>query len=248
MEIEASIKEQIVAASKAAHPLEAVGVIAGGRFVEFRNIHFKPTRHFEFTNDDWDAAEKIGHITLIWHSHPNGRPMASDDDKTIAEGWGIPIAIYATPADSWDIYEPCGWVAPLTGRIFVYGILDCWQLVRDCFKKDKGIDLPRFNAPFGWWLHERDNSGHIVKHAPELMLDNVEAGGFVPVEARHIKPYDVVLMRVVDGAVSHCGVYLGDGHMLHHFMGHHSRVIAYQPGVGHYGKATTQIIRHRSLC
>lgn len=237
-----------MAAAAAAFPLEAVGVNAGGQFIEFHNRHFKPTRHFEFSNDEWDAAERIGPITRIWHSHPNGRPAASDDDKTIAEAWGIPIEIYATPADSWAVYEPTGWMAPLSGRIFVYGVLDCWQLVRDYFKKEKGIELPRIDAPFGWWLHERDGTGKIIQHAPEVMLDNIESFGFVPVMARDIKPADVVLMRVVDGAVSHCGVYLGDGHMLHHFMGHHSRVIAYWPGVGHYGKATETIIRHKSLC
>lgn len=247
MEIDQPNKEKIVAAAKAAFPHEAVGVIAGGAFFEFRNTHFKPTKHFEFTNEQWDEAERYGPITLIWHSHPNGRPAASADDKTLAEGWGIPIAIYATPADAWDIYEPCGWMAPLTGRVFVYGIHDCWQLVRDCFKLEKGIDLPRIAAPHGWWLHKRDNDGKIVEYAPELMIENIDAFGFVEIEPRHIRPYDVPLMRVIEGAVSHCGVYRGDGHMLHHFMGHASRVIAYQPGVGQYGKVTERIVRHQSL-
>ncbi|KAG0739940.1 hypothetical protein G6F24_017181 [Rhizopus arrhizus] len=43
--------------------------------------------------------------------------------------------------------EPCGYVAPLEGRQFAHGILDCYSLVRDFYALELGITLSQYPGP-----------------------------------------------------------------------------------------------------
>jgi proteasome lid subunit RPN8/RPN11 len=243
------IKEQIKAAAAERFPREACGVVIqtadGQFFIECENTHPKPLQHFKISEVEWDLAEQRGAIICIWHTHPNARPEASWDDKATAEAWEIPALIYATPADSWDYYQPNGWEAPLLGRPFVFGVFDCWTLCVDHYRQKLGIKLPYFQTEYGWWHHQRDASGETILKAPEIAIGNIDAAGFHVVNELQVN--DVVLMRPIHGAACHCGIWLGDGHLMHHFEGLKSEIIAYQPGVGFYGKATEYFCRHNSL-
>jgi proteasome lid subunit RPN8/RPN11 len=254
MEPSEPIKQPITAAAAAAFPNEAIGLViepAGApgteEFLECQNIHHKPRKHFEYLKSDWDAAEARGKILYMWHTHPNALANPCWDDMATSEAWDLPVVVYATPADQWRSYAPEGWIAPLYDRPFVYGVLDCRTLVIDYFKTELGIDIPYQYYPENWWVHKRDDAGNLIERAPELMVESVESSGFVFIDRSDIRKYDVPLMRVTDGAVCHCGVYLGDGQLLHHFADQKSRKVSYRINVPFYGTATEYVVRHQSL-
>lgn len=114
----AAAHEAMLAAARAAHPREACGLLLGsGPAVETatteRNVHPEPLRHFEIDPAALLAAHKAargGGAQLLgyWHSHPNGRPGPSDEDRASACGDGRLWAIVASGAISVWIDTPEG--------------------------------------------------------------------------------------------------------------------------------------------
>lgn len=96
------------AAAKAAHPLEACGILlgTGGRITEARaaaNVHPAPATHFEIDPQaliDAHRAARAGGLAVIgyFHSHPVGEPVPSATDRACAAGDGKVWAILA-PSD-----------------------------------------------------------------------------------------------------------------------------------------------------
>lgn len=103
-------------------------------------------------------------------------------------------------------------IAPLIGRQFAHGVHDCYAIVRDYYRLERGVDLPDFERSDEWW-----DDGH-----SSLYLDNYRAAGFEDVG--HDAPLevgDVLLMQIRsrNGVPNHAGVYLGDSQFIHHMHG-----------------------------
>lgn len=95
--------ETILTAARAAHPLEACGLLFGwaGRITVARqtaNVHPTPETHFEIDPQaliDAHRAERDGGLDLLgyFHSHPTGDPHPSATDRASAAGdrrvWAI---------------------------------------------------------------------------------------------------------------------------------------------------------------
>ncbi|PXV60652.1 NlpC/P60 family protein [Dyella jiangningensis] len=129
--------------------------------------------------------------------------------------------------------RPCGYQAPLVGRSFHHGVLDCYTLVRDFYARELGIELPDFARPDGWW-----DDGH-----SRLYMDNFRAAGFEPVpEGALLERGDIILMAIRSGndTPNHAGVYLGDSQMLHHMYGRLSSRDVYG---GWYRECTRLVVR-----
>ncbi len=128
------------------------------------------------------------------------------------------------------------------GLSFEHGVQDCYELVRQVFRHNVGIELTPYARPDDWWLQDMN-----------LYLDNFAAEGFQQVELRsltELRPLDCFLIAIPDprmpdkAVTNHCGIYVGEGLMLHHRLGRLSQVTPYR---GMYRNFTTAIVRHKDI-
>lgn len=222
--------------ARAEYPREACGllVIRKGRevYARCRNIGVG-TDQFVIHPEDYAAADIQGEIVGVVHSHPGMSPEPSQADRVACEASGLPWHIVGFPSEDWVRIEPTGFVAPLVGREWSHGVLDCYSLVRDWFRSERGVLLPNFARFDDWW-----------KRGENLYLDNFAQVGFEAVnfaDLRSLQPGDCFLMQVASPVPNHAAVYLGDGLILHHLQGRLSSRDVYG---GYWQKVTTHTLRY----
>ncbi len=144
----------------------------------------------------------------------------------------VPDDATAPVAGEMRTITPEGYEAPLVGRKFYHGVLDCYTLVRDYFKREHGIELVDDVREDDWW-HKGQN----------LYLDNMERMGLRPITGEP-QPGDVFFMQIRAPVPNHAAVYLGDGQILHHLYGRLSSRDVYG---GYWQEVTTHVLRHKEL-
>ncbi|MGF2526651.1 NlpC/P60 family protein, partial [Ralstonia pseudosolanacearum] len=165
--------------------------------------------------------------------HPNASAEPSEADRVACEASGLPWHILAWPADDVRTIAPCGYRAPLVGRQFAHGILDCYSLVADWFERERGIHLPDFERRDNWWAEGGDL----------YMQHYAEAGFRVVSQDTPERVGDVILMQVRAPVPNHAAVYLGGGLMLHHL---HGRLSSRDVYGGYWREITRCVLRHHS--
>lgn len=217
-------------------PREACGVVIIEKghevFVPCRNIS-ELHDQFEIHPEDYAGAEDRGEVVRIVHSHPYARPFPSEADKVSCEQTGIPWSIVSVPDGEWFDFDPTGYKAPLVGREWAHGVLDCYSIIVDYYREELGIQIPDFDREFEWWMKGQN-----------LYLDNFEKAGFKSVPIESIRKHDVILMQVMSPVVNHGAIYLGDDKMLHHL---HRRLSCRDVFGGYWRKHTVKVVRHESL-
>ncbi|WOD19846.1 C40 family peptidase [Paraburkholderia kirstenboschensis] len=222
-------KNAIAEHALAEYPRECCGLILLVHGVEFyapcRNIAGTPSEHFVMSPEDYAAAEDRGTIVAVVHSHPGAAARPSVADRAMCEKSGVDKWVIVSlgvqadgsiAVDDWCEFSPDGYVPPLLGREFVHGSVDCYSLIRDWYRLERGVDLPDFERPDAWWDDGKSN----------LYLDNFAKAGFTNVgQEAELLAGDVVLMQIRsrNGVPNHAGVYLGDNVLLHHMYGQLSR-------------------------
>lgn len=234
MSLPDSILAEIRAHAEREYPRESCGlvVIRRGkrRYIPCRNIAEK-NEHFVIHPEDQAAAEDSGAVVMVAHSHPNLPPIPSEADLIGCEKSGVPWLIVSWPTGAMHEFAPSGYSAPLIGRQFSHGVLDCYSLIQDYYKQELSVDLPDFERPDEWWLKGQN-----------LYLEGFGVAGFVRVDEP--QKHDVLLMQVGSQVPNHGAIYLGDGCILHHQMNRLSSRDVYG---GWYQKVTTHVLRHRSF-
>lgn len=222
-------------------PQEACGlvVVVKGkeRYVPCRNIATNPEMDFVLDPRDYAAAADVGDIVAVAHTHPNATARASDADRAACEESGLPWFILSIVQDvdsepevrEWNRIDPEGYVAPLVGRKFVHGIHDCYTIIRDWYKQERGVVLPNFNREDEWW----NNGGN-------LYVENFPRAGFKEVPFAP-QVGDVILMNIRADVPNHAAVYLGDGIILHHMYGRLSTRDVYG---GYWAEVATKLLRY----
>lgn len=227
------------------YPRECCGLVVlrkgRERYVRCRNIAATPEDHFVLAPDDYAAAEAQGEVTAIVHSHPDMPARPSEGDRVACEHHGVPWAIVSVlggdgpprVADT-SLIAPSGYQAPLVGRQWAHGVLDCWALVRDWFGRERGVELPDPPRADGWW---DDGSSDLYGAAA------MRGAGFLPVDTAELAAGDVILMQIRSGnrVPNHAAVYLGDGLILHHLYGRLSSRDVYG---GYWAEVTRSLWRY----
>jgi proteasome lid subunit RPN8/RPN11 len=216
------------------YPRECCGVVivfkGRYRYIACRNVA-EDNNNFIIYSEDLVSAEEQGEVLLIVHSHCNIPPVPSQADLVGCEVSQVPWLIVNWPTGAINIIEPKGYKAPLIGREFSHGVLDCYSLVKDYYKEILNIELNSYWRDNQWW-HKGQN----------LYLDNADSGGFVQVNTP--ETHDVVLMSVSSEVPNHAAIWLGDGTIMHHQTNRLSSRDVYG---GWYRKITTHFFRHRSF-
>lgn len=234
-----SLAPEVSAHAVSEQPRECCGlaVVFKGRlrYWPCKNISLNKTQ-FEIDPLDYAAAEDAGEVVGICHSHVFVSPEPSEADRVMCELNGLPWLIVNYPTGSFKQIEPSGYQAPLVGRSYSHGILDCYQIVADYYQRTLGIELRGgIERQDNWWLKGEN-----------LYVEGYEASGFVKVggsDHADIRPHDVLLMQMASPVPNHAAIYLGDNMIMQHVAGRLSSRDVYG---GYWRKSTTHVLRHRS--
>ena len=195
-----SIKKAIIAHAIADYPRESCGVIVGKEYIPCKNIALDDAQ-FEICPIDLVGASGEGEIKAYVHSHPDGSCKPSMPDKVQMNLHGKPWII--TNSIDAELHKPDGYQAPLLGREYHHGLMDCYTLVKDYYARELGITLNDYDRDDVWW--------ESAKSKP-LYLDNFKAEGFV--EVNTIQKHDAILCRLGRTEhVNHALVFIGDGNL-----------------------------------
>lgn len=236
MKLTDAIRAELFAHAQRECPREACGVL----HVVRGRLRYRPCRnvaerneHFVIDPADYADADDAGAIVAIVHSHCYQSAAPSQADRVGCERSGLPWVIVAWPTASLEIIEPCGYRAPLVGREFLHGVLDCYALVRDYYSETLGLVLTDYPREDEWWLR-----------GGNLYLEHFAREGFVelPPETEP-RPHDAFLMQVAAPIPNHAAIYIGGGEILHHVM---DRISSRDVYGGWWRKVTTHHLRHRS--
>ena len=203
-------KDAALKHAKEQDPRESVGVLivikGKEQYYPCNNLSTYSQQCFILDPEDYVKADALGEITAIVHSHPVTPPSPSQADKVSCEQSGLKWHIVNPKTETWGYCEPNGYKPPLIGRQWVWGVTDCWSLVRDYYKEQHNIQLLDYERPT----------------TPQDFLDNplfeqyAERTGFRQLNKdEKLQKGDVLLMSILHPTLNHVAIFLGD-EILHH--------------------------------
>ena len=203
-------KDAALKHAKEQDPRESVGVLivikGKEQYYPCNNLSTYSQQCFILDPEDYVKADALGEITAIVHSHPVTPPSPSQADKVSCEQSGLKWHIVNPKTEMWGYCEPTGYKPPLIGRQWVWGVTDCWSLVRDYYKEQHNIQLLDYERPT----------------TPQDFLDNplfeqyAERTGFRQLNKdEKLQKGDVLLMSILHPTLNHVAIFLGDD-ILHH--------------------------------
>jgi hypothetical protein len=139
-----------------------------------------------------------------------------------------PLVELEWPSGRHQLLLPAHWDkdgAPYEGRPYQLGRFDCYSLVRDWMVRELGITMEPLTDSPARLANQMLTDGAFVTNPEIDRWDRVA----VP------QPGDGILFAMTQdddhtpGAANHAGVYLGDGHFLHHFANRLSCTVTLDP-------------------
>lgn len=230
-----SWRAEAEAHAMAARPAESCGLLVrafGSRphYRACRNIAGADS--FQIDPEDLAAVEDAGlEVLAVVHSHPEqAEPVPSSADLECCDAQDLPWHIVGVPSLRWIEVVPAHQVPALVGRSFEYGRSDCYSIIRDWYRLERGV-----------WLADVPRTSDTEADGSSIYLPRLQAHGWRVVSEP--RPGDVLLMRMGAREANHAAIYLGDNLILHHLEG---RLSAREPLGADYLARTTHILRHAS--
>ena len=203
-------KDKALLHAKQEDPKESCGLLLNikgkQRYYPCRNLSMTDHQCFIIDPEDYVKADNTGEIVGVVHSHPITPPIPSQADKISCEDSNLPWYIVNPKTEQWGYLEPCGYKAPILGRQWVWGVTDCWALVRDWYKEELGITLRDWKRPIT--LEE------FIKNP--MFESCAEATGFKVLEPNEkLKNGDLLFMSIMAEGLNHVAIFI-DGDVLLH--------------------------------
>jgi|APGre2960657505_1045072.scaffolds.fasta_scaffold32053_2 proteasome lid subunit RPN8/RPN11 len=197
------------------------------------------TNRFEIDPKIYLKASLLGEILATYHSHINGEDF-SEFDKFNSELCGIKYILYCIRSNKFKEYIPENYKGSYYGREFEFGKQDCFGLCRDYYKKELKIEITNYYRDCQW--SEVDENPFEKFFGKEGFTKVLEG----PLENdSQLKKHDVILTKFLGKrSVTHAGIYMGDGLVLHHPINCYSRV---EPYDNDFMSQTVFVLRHKSL-
>lgn len=230
----AEIVKEVVRHAAETSPTECCGLVVectgNLRYVRCHNHSLRGTDTFTISAEEYAAAEDIGKIVMIAHSHPFMSPEPSETDRIECFKSGLPWLIVNHPVGSYQVIQPEPLIRPLVGREFSVAASDCYTLVRDYYLEKLGIVLADAERPELWWQIGRS-----------FLVENIDTFKFKSVSLSEAREHDMLLMQIGASVPNHCAVLIENGRILHHLAGRLSGTDLYS---GYWRKVTTHCLRY----
>ena len=205
-----SWRDVALAHAKDQDPKESCGLLieikGKEKYYPCKNLSNWSNQCFIIDPIDYAKAEDTGKILAVIHSHPTTQPIASQADMISCEDTNLPWHIVNPETEQWGYYEPSGYNPPLIGRHWVWGVTDCWALVRDWYKETKGIILRDWERPIT---------------PEEFIADPMFERCAWRTGLRQLRPEeklengDLLFMSILTSGLNHVAIFI-DGDVLHH--------------------------------
>ena len=205
-----SWRDVALAHAKDQDPKESCGLLieikGKEKYYPCKNLSNWSNQCFIIDPIDYAKAEDTGKILAVIHSHPTTQPIASQADMISCEDSKLPWHIVNPKTEQWGYYEPSGYKPPLIGRHWVWGVTDCWALVRDWYKETKGIILRDWERPIT---------------PEEFIADPMFERCAWRTGFRQLRPEeklengDLLFMSILTSGLNHVAIFI-DGDVLHH--------------------------------
>lgn len=192
---------------------ESCGLMVGREYRRCANRAADPAAQFSIAPGVLLDAERSGLPWAVVHSHPHplhACPSLLDmaQQQATARPWAI-----APVGEDGDPAEPFWWGAetplrPLVGRPYRHGVTDCYAVVRDWWRLERGVELPDHPREWAWW--------QAGPEGPDLYDRHFRAAGFEEIPAAEAGVGDCLLLQVRSSVPNHAGVLTAPGLMLHH--------------------------------
>ena len=205
-----SWRDVALAHAKDQDPKESCGLLieikGKEKYYPCKNLSNWSNQCFIIDPIDYAKAEDTGKILAVIHSHPTTQPIASQADMISCEDTNLPWLIVNPKTEQWGYYEPSGYKPPLIGRHWVWGVTDCWALVRDWYKETKGIILRDWERPIT---------------PEEFIADPMFERCAWRTGFRQLRPEeklengDLLFMSILTSGLNHVAIFI-DGDVLHH--------------------------------
>ena len=232
-----TLKERIKKHAHEVAPEECCGIV----YIQDKNLLIKKCQNvtkesknedFEIDDTDFIDCHNKGEIIGIYHSHPESAAF-SEEDIFRAEEICLPFYLYAIKEDKFAIYYPSEYLPSYIGRPFIFGVNDCYTLVREYYRREFQTGLGDYDADFDYASKEVSNF--------EI---NWEKEGFcLKTNYTDIKKGDVLVFKINKSFPQHIGVYLGKNEFLHHPLNSQSRIELLD---GLWAKSLVGYLRHQN--
>jgi len=158
-----------------------------------------------------------GRVCALMHSHTMQYPVAnkfpSYTDMVAQAQMQIPWGI-AHIGEHGELDGPFYFgdqvpIAPYVGRQFRPSVHDCYTLLRDYYRQEKGVTLPHFPREGRWWEGKKN-----------ILQENFIKAGFKQIDRPMLRPDDVLLANINsprhNNVLNHIMIVQPKGQVLHH--------------------------------
>lgn len=226
------IKQKIRYLAGISYPNECCGFLTELGLMPIMNTSEQPEHFAQIEAADYAKAEEQG-IIFIYHSHAE-EDNFSRQDITACKALGVPFVMYCVKWDRFIVGNPNG--GDLIARDWIYGLHDCYDLIRSWYKQERSIELDDF---------QRGEVSETRSEDWNVFAENFEAQGFIRLSPYGIKfqAGDVLLMQIASPNPNHLGLIFDADRQefMHHLIDQQSSI---EPYGGFWAQHTIGILRY----